>query len=79
MLSLAAAVAAVWAMPWPIRPSPMQPSLSKLDTGVVDEMCRRAKRIRLKEEEVAASRRTAEAEIIRVMISVLCYCVLLVL
>ena len=67
MLSLAAAVAAVWAIPWPIRPSPMQPSLSKLDTGVVDERCRRANWTQLEEEEVSASRRSAEAEKRRVM------------
>jgi len=30
MLFLAAAIADVWAMPWPIRPRPMMPSLSKL-------------------------------------------------
>lgn len=49
----------------------MQPSLSKvLHAGVVDERCRRAKRIKLEEDEVVpASRRTVEAEIVRGMFS----------
>jgi hypothetical protein len=39
-LCLAAAAAAVWAMPWPMRPRPMQPILSKWVMGV-EEMDRR--------------------------------------
>ena len=37
---MAAAAAAVWAMPWPMRPRPMQPILSKWVMGV-EEMDRR--------------------------------------
>lgn len=48
-----------------LHPSPIQPSLSKLDTGVVDERRRRArwKKLDADDEEAvasAASRRTAE-------------------
>lgn len=43
-LLCAAAVAAVWAMPWPIRPRPIMPTLSKdAEVGRVEENWRRAK------------------------------------
>eukprot|EP01083_Nonionella_stella_P082826 228771_1 len=58
MLSLTAAAAAVWAMPWPMRPRPITPSLSNpLDDamGVDEEIDRRRRDLEFW-PEVEASR-----------------------